>query len=97
MVAETEQAIRTRAYELWEIEGRPYGRALEHWTRAEQELGAGPSDLDRDPGIGSSRGAWKEDPEDDPTEGESTFEGDVMNDTTRTGGIDPLQRGRTNR
>jgi Protein of unknown function (DUF2934) len=30
--------IERRAYELWEAEGRPQGRELEHWLRAEAEL-----------------------------------------------------------
>lgn len=31
-------AISRRAYELWEQEGRPEGRDLHHWLRAEQQL-----------------------------------------------------------
>src|SRR5947207_5704201 len=30
--------IRERAYQLWEEAGRPSGRDLEHWARAEAEL-----------------------------------------------------------
>ena len=33
-----EQAIRERAYAIWEEEGRPGGRDLDHWRRAEQEI-----------------------------------------------------------
>lgn len=33
-----EHAIRERAYFLWEEEGRPEGRALEHWRRASGEM-----------------------------------------------------------
>ena len=29
-----EHAIREAAYYIWEHEGRPQGRALEHWLRA---------------------------------------------------------------
>jgi hypothetical protein len=29
-----EERIRTRAYHLWESEGRPHGRAAEFWERA---------------------------------------------------------------
>ena len=29
-----EQRIRERAYHLWEVEGRPEGRAEEHWRLA---------------------------------------------------------------
>jgi hypothetical protein len=30
--------IRELAYQMWEIEGRPEGRALEHWVRAENKV-----------------------------------------------------------
>jgi len=33
-----ERAIRERAYFLWEEEGRPEGRALEHWQQASDEI-----------------------------------------------------------
>jgi Protein of unknown function (DUF2934) len=33
-----EDAIRRRAYELWEADGRPDGRDEEYWHRAEREL-----------------------------------------------------------
>lgn len=52
------------------------------------------ADLENDPGIGRSKGARRGDP---PIGGENTFEGDVMNDTTPAGGVDPEQRGRTNK
>jgi hypothetical protein len=55
------------------------------------------NDLDCDPGIGASKGATISG--EDPTwiEGETTVEGDVANDAAPGGGIDPDQRGRTNR
>jgi hypothetical protein len=31
------ESIRRRAYEIWQAEGQPHGRALEHWCRAEAE------------------------------------------------------------
>src|SRR5271155_1850874 len=34
---EREQAIRERAYAIWEEEGRPDGKALDHWLRALSE------------------------------------------------------------
>ncbi len=37
--AEIEQAIRIRAYEIWEQRGRIDGNAVEDWLRAEAELG----------------------------------------------------------
>ena len=33
-----DEEIRQRAYAHWEAEGRPNGRALEHWLKAEAEL-----------------------------------------------------------
>jgi len=32
---EKEQQRRARAYQIWEDEGRPEGRHLDHWARAE--------------------------------------------------------------
>lgn len=34
-----EEAIRARAHQLWEDEGRPEGREREHWEAAEREFG----------------------------------------------------------
>lgn len=34
----TQEEISRRAHDIWEQSGRPEGRALEHWLRAEQEL-----------------------------------------------------------
>jgi hypothetical protein len=34
----TRAAIQERSYVIWEREGRPHGRDLEHWRRAEMEL-----------------------------------------------------------
>ncbi|HEY8564133.1 MAG TPA: hypothetical protein VIL65_01440 [Beijerinckiaceae bacterium] len=54
------------------------------------------ADLKGNPGIGSSKGTSTGfDPEE--IEGDSTFEGDVENETTREGGVDPNHRGRGNR
>jgi len=33
-----EEVIRERAYAIWEEEGRPEGRHLDHWLRAEAEI-----------------------------------------------------------
>ncbi|WP_158816836.1 DUF2934 domain-containing protein [Methylocapsa sp. S129] len=35
-----EEKIKARAYAIWEEEGRPEGGHLEHWRRAELEVGA---------------------------------------------------------
>jgi hypothetical protein len=32
-----ERRVRERAYEIWDEEGRPEGRALDHWLRAARE------------------------------------------------------------
>jgi hypothetical protein len=34
---EIESQTRTRAYAIWEAEGRPEGRAVDHWLAAEAE------------------------------------------------------------
>jgi hypothetical protein len=33
-----EQAIRHRAHAIWEAEGRPDGKYVEHWQRALSEI-----------------------------------------------------------
>jgi hypothetical protein len=33
-----EERIRRRAHELWESEGRPNGRAEEHWAEAKRQV-----------------------------------------------------------
>lgn len=38
---ENQKQISVRAYEIWEQEGRPEGRDLDHWDRAAREIGAG--------------------------------------------------------
>jgi hypothetical protein len=38
-IALTPDQVAARAYEIYLEEGRPEGRDLEHWTRAEAELG----------------------------------------------------------
>ena len=56
-------------------------------------------DLKQNPGIGASKGTIKGgDLLDDNEEldGDNTFEGDVENDTTPQGGVNPRQTGRTN-
>ena len=35
-----EEAIRERAYAIWEEEGRPHGKDLDHWHRAEAQINA---------------------------------------------------------
>lgn len=40
MSSDREEQIRRRAYEYWEMEGRPEGRHREHWERAAREIAA---------------------------------------------------------
>ena len=54
-------------------------------------------DLKSDPGIGRSKGQYRQGTSGLPIPGENTFEGDVMNDADRTGAVDPDKTGRTNR
>ena len=37
-IAQQHLWIRERAYWLWEEEGRPEGRELDHWDRASREI-----------------------------------------------------------
>lgn len=55
-----------------------------------------PDNLEKDPGIGRSKGRFSMTDE-PPIEGDNTFEGDVMNDSTKQGGVNPSQKGRTNK
>jgi hypothetical protein len=41
MTENDEARVRARAYEQWEREGRPDGRAEDHWRDAERELSNG--------------------------------------------------------
>lgn len=36
----TRQTLAARAYAIWESEGRPHGRDVEHWKQAEAETTA---------------------------------------------------------
>jgi hypothetical protein len=54
------------------------------------------TDLKTNPGIGQSAGLDDAESTFEDEEGVNTVEGDVMNDTTPSGGINPRQRGRTN-
>jgi hypothetical protein len=38
MTGGTSDTIRERAYRIWEREGRPAGRAEQHWAQAEHEI-----------------------------------------------------------
>ena len=47
----------------------------------------GPDDLDRNPGIGQSKGAFATGQDPQEIEGENTVEGDVGNDSTPNDGV----------
>ena len=40
MMLDQDREIARRAYTIWEIEGRPTGRELDHWLRAQAEVQA---------------------------------------------------------
>ena len=57
-----------------------------------------PDDLERNPGIGASKGAFARTSSDpDTIEADNTSEGDVMNDGAAGGGVNPGKVGRTNK
>ena len=65
----------------------------------EREFGAGGQpndDLERNPGIGQSKGAFMTGVRPSEIAGENTLEGDVDNDSTPTDGVPERERGRTN-
>jgi hypothetical protein len=53
-------------------------------------------DLERNPGIGQSGGAFATGEDPLEAEGDNTVEGDVENDVTANGGVREGQLGRTN-
>ncbi|HEX2256662.1 MAG TPA: DUF2934 domain-containing protein [Afifellaceae bacterium] len=59
-MSDRDERIKQRAYEIWESEGRPEGRHLDHWRRAASEIdnagqGAGAAPSAQPPsGISSS-------------------------------------------
>lgn len=55
------------------------------------------ADLKGNPGIGMSKGTSIAQADPDDILSETTFEGDVGNDTNPQGGVDPDQIGRTNK
>jgi hypothetical protein len=52
MDEELRRVVRERAYMLWEADGRPDGRDLEYWTRAEDELASQSDAGEEDPLAG---------------------------------------------
>jgi hypothetical protein len=37
VVLDRQELVRRRAYEMWEQQGRPFGRHADHWAAAERE------------------------------------------------------------
>ena len=73
-----------------------------HPPASPDDLGADvpplPDDLQRNPGIGASKGTFAATPGDpESLEADNTSEGDVLNDAAKGGGVNPAQRGRTNK
>lgn len=72
-------------------------------TKADRDAGLGadtprpPSDLDRNPGIGSSKGVFGTGGDPKDLELDNTSEGDVANDLSRGNAVDPDHLGRTNK
>lgn len=67
-------------------------------SRPDEQPVERPDDLDRNPGIGSSKGLFARESAKDAEliEGDNTFEGDLDNDAGTPGGINQ-DEGRTNR
>jgi hypothetical protein len=55
------------------------------------------ADLKRNPGIGASKGTTMSGEDPESILADSTFEGDVENETTPEGAVDPGHVGRTNK
>jgi hypothetical protein len=53
------EKVRLRAYEIWQEEGKPEGRDLEFWRRAEAEI---PEETDSDHKSSSDSGGGSDDP-----------------------------------
>jgi hypothetical protein len=43
-----EQRVRDRAYAIWERDGRPEGKSVEHWLQAEAEIAADERGLEQE-------------------------------------------------
>lgn len=59
MIHMDEKEIASRSYFIWEREGKPEGKALEHWLRAKVEIeaeGASPTNGSK-PKAGRARSA----------------------------------------
>ncbi len=66
-------------------------------TSSKHDKGESPfqDDLERNPGVGQSKGAFSTGGSLDEIEGDNTAEGDVENDPTPVGAVDERDLGRT--
>jgi len=76
MASNHEEKVRTRAYEIWEREGRPTGRAQQHWEQARREI----ENESRQGQAPSPRASARWSPS--PDEGETYWGDQVVNDVT---------------
>jgi hypothetical protein len=67
-------------------------------TKSKHTKGPSPfrSDLERNPGIGQSKGSFMTGIPPEEIEGENTVEGDAENDSTASDGVPQEERERTN-
>jgi hypothetical protein len=67
-------------------------------TNSKHQKGKSPfkSDLDRNPGIGQSKGSFASGSPPEEIEGENTVDGDVENDSTARDGVPQKDQERTN-
>ena len=69
-----------------------------HFKELPADVPTPPSDLERNPGIDQSRGAFaRTEADPDIIEGDNTVKGDVGNNTNSAGGIEGTDEGRTNK
>jgi hypothetical protein len=50
-----EMAVRQRAYEIWQAEGRIHGYDLSHWLRAQEEIDRAKSAKSRSPSVAKAK------------------------------------------
>ncbi|CAD6552893.1 hypothetical protein LMG27952_05342 [Paraburkholderia hiiakae] len=83
---EREERIRRRAYQLWEDDGAPEGRADEYWSRAEKQIAA-EYDVEGDtPNIASDQAAKRRLAGDPLQESDTMPPNELARDKRRGGG-----------
>lgn len=66
MQAGRTERIRARAYELWERDGCPAGRAEEHWRKAEEEIAEEDGRPELPPGLAETPAEYRPEDEEAP-------------------------------